>query len=40
MGQGHLLAWPASAHDFEALLASGALLSLGPSAEVVSGVGL
>jgi EAL domain-containing protein (putative c-di-GMP-specific phosphodiesterase class I) len=40
MGQGHLLAWPASAHDFEALLASGALLSLGPSAEVVGDVGL
>jgi len=34
MGQGHLLAWPSSAHHFEALLSSGALLPLGPSAEV------
>ena len=34
MGQGHLLAWPCSAHDFEVLLSSGALLQLGPSAEV------
>src|SRR5664280_1134590 len=34
MGQGHLLAWPVSAHDFEVLLSSGALLPLGPSAEV------
>jgi len=34
MGQGYLLAWPASAHALEAMLASGGLLQLGPSAEV------
>jgi EAL domain-containing protein (putative c-di-GMP-specific phosphodiesterase class I) len=40
IGQRHLLAWPASAQGFQAVFASGALLSLGPSAEVVGGVGL
>ena len=40
MGQGHLLAWPASAHDFEVLLSSGALLPLGPSVEVDHARGL
>ena len=40
MGQGYLLAWPASAHLFEAMLASGGLLPLGPSAEVGGVIGL
>jgi len=38
MGQGYLLAWPTSAHVLEAMLASGGLLQLGPSAEM-GGVG-
>jgi diguanylate cyclase (GGDEF)-like protein len=39
MGQGYLLAWPASAHEFETMLASGGLLPLGPSAEVGGVIG-
>jgi diguanylate cyclase (GGDEF)-like protein len=40
MGQGFLLARPAPAHVVEALLASGGLLVLGPSAEVGDVIGL
>jgi diguanylate cyclase (GGDEF)-like protein len=37
MGQGYLLAWPASAHVVEAMLASGGLLQLGPSSDTATG---
>jgi diguanylate cyclase (GGDEF)-like protein len=39
MGQGYLLGWPTSAHEFETMLASGGLLPLGPSAEVGGVIG-
>jgi diguanylate cyclase (GGDEF)-like protein len=39
MGQGYLLAWPATSHALEAMLAAGGLLQLGPSAEVGGATG-
>ena len=40
MGQGYLLAWPASPQVLETMLAAGGLLPLGPSAELGGVIGL